>query len=448
MSTSERSADQPVEFDLGPSGAHDTDRMDAVRAQLGHLFPAAPFPLHLGYGPIPAGYREVEAWRVIPNRTAPRFLVPVRAAAARRMVLSHNGLRTTKVAATRRLAALAMGPMALVQRERTILRLSVPAGTGDAAVDDAVITRHLLRRVPGAVATAVSLRDFHPRAKPTVQLLDERGTVVAFAKVASDPATGERVLTEAALLDQLGTGLDVEGSPIRLPRVLDVGRCGPFAYSVVEPLPDDARRVGDDQDARVLRALAAFGDSLGPRRQMPLAQTSLWADVMTRAAAGRAAAADRPDLVAGLDRLLATAQRLDAAMLVPVGCYHGDWVPWNMGWSGSVLWAWDLEYGSPQGPQGLDALRWVFQTQHVTGGATFTDAVAAMTAAAPRLLPALGVATTLTTTLVRLHVIETMATALGLLAGGRGLPHGLDPDAVEVMRALEGPPAPPAQRRP
>ncbi len=260
----------------------------------------------------------------------------------------------------------------------------MPADIDDAAVDNAVITQHLLRRVPGAVATAMSLRDFHPRAKPTVQLLDERGAVVAFAKVASDPATGDRVLTEAALLDQIGSGLDVEGSPIRLPRVLDVGRCGPFAYSVVEPLPNDARRVGADQDARILRALAAFGDSLGSRRQLPLAQTSLWADVMARAAVGRLAALSRPDLVAGLDRLIATAQRLDASRLVPVGCYHGDWVPWNMSWSGQMLWAWDLEYGSTQGPQGLDALRWVFQTQHVTGGASFTDAVAAMTAAAPR----------------------------------------------------------------
>ena len=133
---------------------------------------------------------------------------------------------------------------------------------------------------------------------------------------------------------------------------------------------------------------------------------------------------------------------------MPVGRYHGDWTPWNMGISNGVIWAWDLEYGSPQGPLGLDALRWAFQVQHVTGGATFTEAVAAMTAAAPHVLAPLGVPTTLTTTLVRFHVIETMATALGLLASGRGLPDGLDPDAVEVMRSLEGPHVPPAQRRP
>jgi len=298
------------------------------------------------------------------------------------------------------------------------------------------------------VATAISLRDFHPRAKPTVQLTDVDGVVVAFAKVASDPATAERVLTEADLLTRLGAGLDRPDSPIRLPRVLDSGRSGPFAYSVVEPLPQEARRIAGADEARVLQALAAFGTCLGPARTMPLAQTALWDDVLGRAQAAQAARGARPDLVEGLDRLLATALRHDAGLTVPVGAYHGDWTPWNMGLAGDVVWAWDLEYGNPQGPLGLDALRWVFQVQHVTGGATFTQAVAAMTAAATHLLPVLGVPAALAMPLVRFHVIETMASALGLLSSGRGLPSGLDPDAVDVMRSLEQPHTPPLPRRP
>ncbi|MFN8078126.1 MAG: hypothetical protein U0Q19_01040 [Kineosporiaceae bacterium] len=451
MSTVDGQAAVPVEIDLGhghQTSRPEDERMRVVRAQLEHLFPPARFPMRLAFGAVPEGWREIEAWRVIPRRDAPRFLVPVEPTAAARTVLSHNGLRTRKVAATRRLAALAMRPLAAVTGDRTVLRLSAPDRIDDADIEQAVITRHLRRRLPQATSTAISLRDFHPRAKPTVQLVDDDGRVVAFAKVASDPTTGERVLTEADLMDQLGAGLDPAISPIRLPTVLDTGRCGPFAYSVVEPLPDDARRVKPDDEALVLRALAAFGGGRSAVRTMPLAQTALWDDVMARATAAQPARAARPDLVAGLDRLTATALRLDAAVAVPVGRYHGDWTPWNMGISNGVIWAWDLEYGSPQGPLGLDALRWTFQVQHVTGGATFTEAVAAMTAAAPHVLAPLGVPTTLTTTLVRFHVIETMATALGLLASGRGLPDGLDPDAVEVMRSLEGPHIPPAQRRP
>jgi hypothetical protein len=454
MSPVERRSDAPVRIELGGSDTPDgaSERMRVVRAQLEHLFPPAPFPLHLGYGPPPSGFVEVDAWRVIPSRSAPRFLVPVDPAAASRIVVSHNRLRAPTVAAVRRLAAIAIRPLAMVQGAGTVLRLSAPAGVGEAELDAAVITRQLRRRLPEAVGTAISLRDFHPRAKPTVQLTDDHGTVVAFAKVASDPATAERVLTEADLLERLGTGLEGLGlgprGPLRLPRVLDSGRSGPFAYSVVEPLPQHARRIGEADEPRVLQALAAFGTCLGPVRTMPLAQTALWDDVLARAHAAQAARGARPELVEGLDRLLATALRHDAATLVPAGAYHGDWTPWNMGQADEVIWAWDLEYGSPQGPLGLDALRWVFQVQHVTAGASFTQAVAAMTAAAPHLLPVLGVPVALTTPLVRFHVIETMASALGLLASGRGLPTGLDPDAVDVMRSLEHPHVPPLPRRP
>ncbi|MBL8929995.1 MAG: hypothetical protein JNL54_07730 [Kineosporiaceae bacterium] len=463
MGTVERSSNSiPVQIDLGDgtssgqSGRLGDDvsaaetrtiRLHTARAQLEHLFPPVSFPMRLAYGEVPPGWREIEVWRVIPSRRSPRFLVPVEPSAAARLVLSHNGLRTRREAATRRLAALAMRPLALSTGRHNLLRLSAPADVSDHDIDDAVITRHLRRRLPEATSTAISLRAFHPRAKPTVQLLDDRGRVVAFAKVASDPATGERVLTEADLMETLGADLDTEDSPIRLPRVLDTGRCGPFAYSVVEPLPVDARRVGDDDEPLVLRALATFGGGPSVPSRMPLAQTALWDEVMARSLAARTARSAAQELVTALARLTATAHRTDAALLVPVGRYHGDWTPWNMGESKGVIWAWDLEYGSPQGPLGLDALRWTFQIHHAMNGSTFTEGVAAMTAAAPRVLPPLGVPLTLTTPLVRFHVIETVSTALGLLASGRGLPSGLD-DAIEVMRSLEAPHVPPAQRRP
>ena len=239
----------PVDLDLGPNPGR---RVGLARAQLSHLFPAADFPLHLGYGPVPAGFRQVEAWRVVPNRRSPRFLVPPDPAQAARLVLSHNALRSPRVALTRRAAALAMRPLAALQGD-TLLRLSVPQDVSEQAVEDGVVTVHLARRVPTAVSTALSLRDFHPRAKPTVQLADASGRVVAFAKVASDPATGERVSAEAELLARFGAALTTPDAELSLPRVLDVGSCGPFTYSVVEPLPDTVRRIGAGRAAGLHR---------------------------------------------------------------------------------------------------------------------------------------------------------------------------------------------------
>ena len=445
----------PVRFDIARTGRDTTHRRATVRAQLEHLFPAAAFPIHLGYGPPPAGFRTVDAWRVIPDRRSPRSLVPLQRAAARASVVSHNRLREPRVAATRLLAAAAMGPLALAQGSSTVLRLSVPVDVDDTTVQATVITRHLRSRVPGTVATAVSLRDFHPRAKPTVQLLGADGAVLAFAKVASDPTTGRRVRVEADLLAEAGPTLARSGSTIRLPRLIEQGCCGPFAYSIVEPLPQAVRRVGRVDRDRVLRPLMNYAAALGEPRPLALSATSLWREVMERVEVAQQARAERPDLVIGLNQLVATARGMDGGTVLTAGLYHGDWVPWNMGWaprracdaeSGSsatgpgssqdLLWVWDLEYGSRTGPIGLDALRWVFQVQHVLHRRSLTDAVAATTAAAGQLLPRLGVPAQAGAALVRLHVIETMATALGLLAQGRGLPDGLDPDAVDVMQAL------------
>lgn len=431
----------PVRIDLGGPARQTGGMMSRVRAQLEHLFPPSSFPMHLGYGAPPPDHRPVEAWRVVPHRGSPRALVPVNPAAARSSLLSHNRLRSPAVAATRALAAAAVEPLAIIRGGRDVLVLSVPREVDEAAVDAEVVTRHLRTRLPGTVATAVSLRDFHPQAKPTVQLVGARGEVLAFAKVAADTATGRRVRVEADLLEALAPALDRPGTPVRVPKLLDRGECGPFTYSVVEPLPTDVRGAEmGDRDA-VLRGLVALSAALGPPGRQALNRTSLWREAMQRVDAAQAARDQRPDLVIGLNQLVETARETDGALPVPVGAYHGDWVPWNMCWSGSTLWVWDLEYGSRTGPLGLDALRWVFQVEHVLHRRCLTAAVRSMCEAAPQLLPRLGIAADLALPLVRLHLVDTMATALTLLAGGRGLPERLDPDALDVVQALRLPEA-------
>jgi hypothetical protein len=430
-----------VTIDLGPG----SPRVDAARAQLAHLFPAADVDLHIGYGPPPPGHRVVDAWRVIPSTRVPLFLVPVDPAAARRLLVSHNGLRGPKVRAARTAASVAVAGIAVASGRRGILTVSVPAGVDDAQVDDAVVTRHLRRRVPGAAATAISLRAFHPLAKPTVQVADAGGRIVAFTKVASDVATAGRVEREARLMRELGAELD---GPVRLPRVLDEGRCGPFTVSVVEPLPQRTIGAREQDGDRVMDRLAAF-QAAGDAGRSPLQATALWRELAARvetvtgpagpdsvngsAGPGSVNGSARPDLADALLALVAAVRRDDADRELAVGAFHGDWVPWNMGWADDVLWVWDLEYGSRQGPVGLDALRWVYQLEHVVRRRSLTDAVAAMTAAAPRLLPRVGADPADTRALVRVHLTAVFATALGALAAGRGLPPGLDPDAVAVL---------------
>jgi hypothetical protein len=123
----------------------------------------------------------------------------------------------------------------------------------------------------------------------------------------------------------------------------------------------------------------------------------------------------------------------DATAALPLGPFHGDWVPWTMGWAGSTQWAWDLEYGSAEAPVGLDALRWVFLVEQLAHGRDLPAAVAAMRAAAPGLLRRLGGDPGSTDALVRLHLLELVTSALAVVAAGRGMPLGLD-SAARVLR--------------
>src|SRR4051794_11211716 len=180
--------------------------------QLGQLLPVGAVPLHVGFGPVPPGHRAVDAWRAAPAPGDPRYLVPVGHAAARRVLVSHLRLRELRVRLQRRAAAAAVAPLAAWYGDRAVLRVSVPSGVADDAVDALFVTRHLVGLVPGAVGTALSLRGGHARAKPMVQLVDDRGEVVAFAKVAADPATAARVRRETALLRRFGDALGAAGA--------------------------------------------------------------------------------------------------------------------------------------------------------------------------------------------------------------------------------------------
>src|SRR5689334_8726020 len=173
----------------GVSGALTVIDATGPLGQLGQLLPVGAVPLHVGFGQVPAGHRVVEAWRAVPGPADPRYLVPVDLAAARRVLVSHLRLREPRVRLQRRAAAAAVAPLAAWYRDRGVLTVSVPQDLGDDLVDELFVTRHLVRLVPGATGTALSLRGGHARAKPTVQLVDDTGAVLAFAKVASDPAT-------------------------------------------------------------------------------------------------------------------------------------------------------------------------------------------------------------------------------------------------------------------
>jgi hypothetical protein len=108
---------------------------------------------------------------------------------------------------------------------------------------------------------------------------------------------------------------------------------------------------------------------------------------------GRLAAADqstdRAKLLEALGRL---AVRAPDACLV-LGCWHGDWSPWNMASTSGGLLVWDWERFAGGVPLGFDALHYRLQKDVVPGHQEPSAAAARCIEDAPAVLAPFGVGT-------------------------------------------------------
>jgi hypothetical protein len=189
--------------------------------------------------------------------------------------------------------------------------------------------------------------------KPVLQLLDERGHPVAFAKVALNPLTTRLIRNEAAALARLQTA-DVR--TVRVPRVLHHGSWHSHEVVVQEALlPSGAAGVAPDLLAEAAREVAAVS---GLQEGSP-------ADDYVAGLRGRVASVIDAAPAHTLGRAL---EALQAGATPPIttGAWHGDWASWNMARSGSQVLVWDWEGFRGGVPLGFDACH-----HHVCDQVTF-----------------------------------------------------------------------------
>jgi hypothetical protein len=110
----------------------------------------------------------------------------------------------------------------------------------------------------------------------------------------------------------------------------------------------------------------------GPTRRMAISDSPLWKRISAVDQLGDSLAALSPDTE------------------LEFGGWHGDWVFWNMAWSGRELWIWDWEHAGTEVPLGFDLAHYVFQREFVYRGRSATDAVSTMDREAPAHLAAIG----------------------------------------------------------
>jgi hypothetical protein len=255
-----------------------------------------------------------------------------------RAVAAYPGLRPVRIRASRLAVA---GIAALGGAGR---------GVHELCHDGAVLADALATQLgQDRLLWLMGVRPPSPWHKPTLQLFDDRGRPLAYAKVGANRFTDDLVRNETATLAVLDGGTE----DLRVPRLLVGGHLGERALCVTEPLPGNARRPSERHlpAAGALAALARRDDRTGPWTDSPMAQRL---GAVTPSGPGT--------------RLLLEQATALGGTTVRTGWWHGDWVPWNLAVVGDATWAFDWEYAEPGAPIGLDLVHHAFQRSLIEHG--------------------------------------------------------------------------------
>lgn len=299
-------------------------------------------------------WHEAERYWLLPGADAPRLLLPVAPPGVLRAGVTHyRGLRRLPANLARTALGVTAGTGAPLSRQQLVVRVRSPRDA--ASLPLAGIARSL--GLPHLWAT-FGVRTGANR-KATLQLLDEHGRPVGYAKLGWSTTADASVRNEAHVLRTVG------GRPglVRAPGVVADLVQGGRPVVVVEPLPDDVRGLRGAQQAPTSAELHALCPV--ERQARPGATAHLRALGRRLEAAGCVAGAGRVPQQARV--LLA---RLDAEQrCVPVQArWHGDLTPWNCARdSGGQLWVWDWESSEVDVVAGLDALHWEFSVAREAG---------------------------------------------------------------------------------
>lgn len=282
----------------------------------------------------PASARSV-TFVAVPEARAPRLLLPDERAPAAGAVRAFGSYpsRTARLRTGITGGVFSLGLGGLLFRGR----VHVGGDDGDG------IIQQLEAVVGGPVR--VALRGGPPRAnrKPVLVVMDARGRVLAFAKVGMNQLTQELMATEAAALTRLA---QLPDGVVRVPRLLHYGAWRDMTLLVQEALPTArSRRVDDVLLVQAVGTVArASGGAAAPwarsehaalvRRRLTRIPTTPVAEALAEAVEGLAA---DPEVLA-------------------LGCWHGDWTPWNSASYDDTVLLWDWERFGGGVPIGFDLL--------------------------------------------------------------------------------------------
>jgi len=297
-------------------------------------------------GPVPDGYRVVESYAVIPSLARPRFLVSVesrRSAAA--SLRRYNSLRPPVVRTAREAASLLVRAGLGGRVFGGPLLVCVPGSLPDDRLGSILLVRHLERALGSErVLAAFGVGRQGPNRKPVAQLFSLGGRPVAYVKVGWNAFTAGLVRNEALTLRELN---GTEEASLWIPRVMHEGAWRGLALSAVSPLPRGVSRLRPLRQPPPLQVTRAVTE-LGSVSRGSLSASPYLARLRARIANLGG------DVALPAERLLARIEGEHGRATLPVGRWHGDWVPWNLAIRKGHLAAWDWEHSAAHTPVGFD----------------------------------------------------------------------------------------------
>ena len=296
------------------------------------------------------------AWSVVPSLRRPIVLVPAAnrdAAVAFRPSRAGSGGRKMRALAFLQhtgLLRLLPLPKVVVERSRVEDLLGVVREVvGDA---DDLVVRLGRRRFNRAVVLVV---------------LGRSGDIGAFVKVARS-AEGQAALeleyrNLLAMVERPVTGL-------RPPQPLGYWRSGGVDFLALEPLLSD--EVHPPRPLPVAQMLRLAGRAPSPGPEGAAAPAMVDSDYVRRLRA-RVEELTDPEQRAWVVRALDKIVEKHGQVPLPMGPWHGDWVPWNMVRRGDEVLLWDWEHFTADVPCGFDHVHYLAQDIRTEIG---TDAAA------------------------------------------------------------------------
>jgi hypothetical protein len=311
--------------------------LDALVSTVANLWPGG--EVVIGDG---GARTDQRSFLVVPNAAKPRLLVPAVPRAAAAGALRRFSSALGPLDAASRMAA----SLLLNAGGSAVLRDRVTVTGGDGSIED-----ELARILGEPVVCSIGVGTERANRKPVLQVFDRRGRGIAFAKIAETEYVAHLLEAEHEHLVQLAA----HRLPpyLRVPEVIWFGWWRGLRLLVVTDLRPSAFATVRPHDVPApRRVMREFATSFG-LEPAPLTRTAVWTDALEVLQS-----LSDPERGAAYAAALEAVERYANTDEHPVGVWHGDWTPWNMGRRGGHLVLWDWERFRVGVPLGLDPVHY------------------------------------------------------------------------------------------